>query len=95
MESDQVELPDTVSVPDDVLWQDVGGQVVLLNVRSGEFHQLDATASRMWVVLVDSPRVTSAADELLGVYDVEDEVLRRDLASLITRLVERGLLSTR
>jgi hypothetical protein len=93
MNPDQAELPKAVSVPDDVLWQEVEGQVVLLNIRSGEFHQLDEVGSRMWLLMAESRRLDTVTERLLAIYAVDDRALSRDLAEFISRLVDRGLLA--
>lgn len=86
-------LPAMVQVAPDVVWQEVEGQVVLLNLKAGRYWSLDPVGSRMWQVLQDHPEVAVASEDLLAVYDVEETTLRRDLARLIGGLVDAGLLS--
>ncbi|MGF1477877.1 MAG: PqqD family protein [Cyanophyceae cyanobacterium] len=82
-----------VSVPQEVLIQDVGGESVLLNLASEQYFGLDDVGTRMWTTLVEKTEVEAAYKTLLAEYDVEPEQLRRDLQQLIQKLVDHGLLS--
>ena len=80
------------SVPADVLVQELQGESVLLNVRSGRYFGLDQVGTRMWAALTTAESLQAAYDALLAEYDVEGERLERDLRALFERLVEHGLL---
>jgi hypothetical protein len=86
------ELPTTVSVPDSVLWQQVGDEIVLLDVDGGEYHSLNDVGSSIWRALDGHEDVTSAYEQLCETYEVDPEVLRSDLDGFIKRLVGMGLL---
>ncbi|HET6864629.1 MAG TPA: PqqD family protein [Solirubrobacteraceae bacterium] len=87
------ELPTTVSIPDSVLWQEVGDEIVLLDVEGGEYHGLNDVGSSIWRALEEHSDVSSAYEHLCGTYEVEPDVLRKDLDEFIKRLVGMGLLS--
>lgn len=86
-------LPTTVSIPDSVLWQEVGDEIVLLDVEGGEYHGLNNVGSRMWRALEEHRDVDTAYEDLCGTYEVDPGVLRKDLDEFIKRLVGMGLLS--
>lgn len=81
-----------VLVPDGILISQVGDESVILNLNSERYFGLDAVGARMWALLSTSDSIQSAYELLLHEYDVEPEVLRRDLDQLIEKLVEHGLL---
>ena len=87
------ELPTTVSIPDSVLWQEVGDEIVLLDVDGGEYHGLNDVASRIWLALEGHEDVTSGYEQLCETYEVEPDMLRTDLDEFIKKLVGMGLLS--
>lgn len=87
------ELPTSVSIPDSVLWQEVGDEIVLLDVEGGEYHGLNDVGSRIWRALEEHSDVGSAYEHLCGTYEVDPGVLRKDLGEFIERLVGMGLLS--
>ncbi len=69
------ELPAEVSVPEEVLWQQVEDRVVLLDLRSNEYHSLNESGSRMWMLLVESDDVAAALERLCTVYEAEPAML--------------------
>ena len=81
-----------ISVPADVLVQELEGESVLLNLRSERYFGLDEVGTRMWAVLSKSESIQQAYDTLLAEYEVEPDVLRRDLLNLIDKLIEHGLV---
>ena len=85
-------LPASVGLGNDVLWQHVDGQVVLLALNPGRYYALDRVGSRMWEVLLEDSDVGRAQERLSTMFDVDEATLRRDLAELITRLVAADLL---
>jgi len=79
-------------VPTDVLVQELQGESVLLNVKSGRYFGLDEVGTRMWNVLTTAASLQAASETLLAEYDVDAERLQRDLHSLVEKLVEHGLM---
>lgn len=88
------DLPATVRVPEGVLFRQVGGEAVLLELESGHYYGLDPVATSMWLLLSRRGRVETVLAELLDRYDVEPERLERDLTGFVIELVERRLLET-
>lgn len=81
-----------ISVPSDVLVQEVEGEAVLLNVNSGRYFGLDEVGNRMWVALTTSDTIQAGYETLLAEYEVEEDRLRRDMHELIEKLLEQGLV---
>jgi hypothetical protein len=87
-----VSFDERLSVPADVLVQELEGESVLLNLKSERYFGLDEVGTRIWAILGKSESIQQAYDALLAEYDVEPDVLRRDLLDLIDKLVDRGLV---
>jgi hypothetical protein len=81
-----------ISIPPDVLVSALAGESVLLNLKSEKYFGLDEVGTRMWGALTTSNSIQEAYETLLAEYDVEAELLRRDLSDLIERLAEQGLI---
>jgi Coenzyme PQQ synthesis protein D (PqqD) len=86
------EPPASVRVPESVLWQEVDGQIVLLDLDSDTYHAFNDVGSRMWRALDESGDTNAAFEQLRETYEVDETVLRRDLLRFVDRLVESGLL---
>jgi hypothetical protein len=85
-------LESRISVPEDVLFRDLGGEAVLLSLKTGKYYGLDEVGTRMWSLLVEHGRVEPAYRALLDEYDVIEERLRQDLLNLINDLAAQQLL---
>ena len=85
-----------VSVPSDVLVQDtLGDESVFLNLNTERYFGLDKVGTCMWKTLTTSESIQAAYEALLAEYDVEADLLRRDLIDLIERLLAQGLVEVR
>jgi coenzyme PQQ synthesis protein D (PqqD) len=87
-----VSFTDRIRVPRDVLISRLQEESVLLNLDNESYYGLDDVGTRMLSVLNSSDSVQSAWLQLVDEYDVDREVLRNDLVSLVERLLEQGLV---
>jgi len=87
-----ISFAERLILPEDVLISNVEGESVLLNLNSERYFGLDEVGTRMLSVLTTSNSIQTAYEALLEEYEVENEALRRDLAELIDRLIDQGLL---
>jgi len=81
-----------VAVPDHVLFREIDGEAVLLDLESERYFGLDPTGTAMWKAIVARPALGDAVGDLLALYDVDRSALERDLVELTARLVGHGLL---
>lgn len=87
-----VTLESGVNVPDNVLFQRLGDDAVILNVDTSEYYGLDEVGTRMWVLLAEHSRLGAAYDLLLEEYDVSSSELEDDMVSFVGDLVDHQLL---
>jgi hypothetical protein len=80
------------TVPTDVLWNEVEGELILLNLATEKYFGLDTTGAAVWAAVIGSPTIEDACRELLATYDVEPERLRTDLQDLLREMTRHGLL---
>jgi hypothetical protein len=80
---------------DDVLFQEVGGEAVLLKLASENYFGLDAIGTRIWTLLSKDPGLQRAFDILIEEYEVAPDVLESDLLALVDRMAEAGLVVVR
>jgi cell division septum initiation protein DivIVA len=81
-----------VLVPSDILISQVGGESVILNLKSEHYFGLDEMGTEMWAAITNSESIQTAYEKLLNEYNVEPEQLRRDLEDLLEKLVAHGLV---
>ena len=81
-----------VSVPTDILIRELDSEAVLLNLKSERYFGLDKVGTSMWMALCKFESITSAYEVLKTEYDVDADLLRKDLNALVEKLVNHGLL---
>ena len=81
-----------VEIGEDVLFQQLQGEVVLLNMASQRYFGLNEVGARMWQLLLESGNVDTVTDRLRETYDADPLTLRADLERLVGELVGAGLL---
>ncbi len=84
-------LDSTVKIRDDVLVQEIAGEMVLLDLRAQEYFGLDPVGTSIFKALQASGDLRAAFDGVLAEYDVESDVLERDVLAFVGTLVESGL----
>ena len=87
-----VSFADRVKVPEAVLISNLQEESVILNLDSERYYGLDNVGTRMYTVLTTSESIEAAYELLLEEYNVDKEVLRADLVTLIDTLLEQGLV---
>ena len=82
----------TVRIPDDVLFRSFGQEMVLLNLRTGQYHGLNDTGGRMLEVLVEVGDIDEAIKLIVAEYGCTVEEVSRDMAELCQALTQRSLV---
>ena len=80
------------AVSKDVLFQEVSGETVLLDLASESYFGLDEVGTRIWTLLNEGKTAVEMVAVLLEEYEVERETLEGDVRDLLTALIEAGLL---
>ena len=87
-----ISFTDRVTVPDGVLISRLQEESVILNLDSERYYGLDDVGTRFLSVLTTSDSIETAYEQLRGEYDVDPQILRADLLTLIENLIDQGLL---
>jgi len=85
-------LADQVTISREVLFQQVEGEAVLLDLASETYFGLDEVGTRIWQLLQGHSRLRTVFESLRDEYDVEPERLEQDLLKLIGELADAGLV---
>lgn len=80
----------------DVVWREVDGEVVLLNVVTGQYFGLDPVGSQVWILLQSAGSKGANLHTLSALVTAQFEVdlatAERDLTALINELHAQQLL---
>jgi hypothetical protein len=84
---------DTVLVTSsEVLFQEIGGESVLLDLASEQYFGLDAVGTRIWSLVDGHASLTAIHHALCAEYDAPADRIRADVLALAQRLLEAGLV---
>ena len=85
-------LNQKLSIPENVIAQELTGEIVMLDMESESYYSLNSVASRIWQLLTSLENVEASIQQLLQVYLVDEPTLHRDVTLLAQELVAEELL---
>jgi Coenzyme PQQ synthesis protein D (PqqD) len=85
-------LASKVKVPQHVVYRSFPSETVVLNLETGKYHGLNATAGHMLQALEQGASVRDAATVLAETFKQPQDVVERDLCELCRSLLQRGLI---
>lgn len=71
---------------------DVGGEIVILDLKSGVYHGLNEVGTRVWSLIQQPIFVQDIQQTLIQEYEVEPEICIQDLLILLNDLEAVGLV---
>ena len=74
---------------------DLGGEVVILNMKNGVYYGLDPVGARIWSLVQDSTTVKVLRDAIFNEYDVDADRCERDLLVLLQDLASNELIEVK
>ena len=85
-------MTDNLRISKEIIFQELEGEAVLLNMQNGIFFGLNPVAKRMWELLNELGQAEEVLKQLLQEYDASEEQLRKDLVDFIEKLKSKGLI---
>jgi hypothetical protein len=87
-----ISLDDRVRASADVIFRELDGELVLLDLATATYFGLGDVGARFWSLIQADGSLGRAFAVLRGEYDVAPDELERDLLRLVGELRERGLV---
>ena len=88
----QEDLAFEARISPDVLFRELVGEAVLLDLKSQRYFGLDEVGTRIWQLLDERRQTEAVLEAMLAEFDVEEGALRRDLAVFLHQLTDAGLI---
>ena len=79
-------------IAEDVLYQPVEDELVLLDLKSQKYYGLDSMGSRMWHLLLEHRSVGAVADRICEEYEADRHQVVRDVESMVRDFCAAGLV---
>lgn len=70
----------------------VDDHAVLLSVQAGAFFRLNQAGTEIWEMLIRPRRVAEIIDAILESYDVDSNIVTRDVTEFLETLIKRRLV---
>ena len=83
----------TYLIPEDVLTAHLAGEAVLLDLKTKQYYQLNATAARVWQGLEQALEPQRIVDALMQEFAVDAATAQREMERVIGDLRARGLVT--
>ncbi len=90
-----MDLDQKIIFSDTVFAQEVDGEMVLLDMESENYFGLDEVGTAIWQAMQEKETLKEVLEVLLEQYEVEAEVLERDLSDFVAKLLESGLVEVK
>jgi hypothetical protein len=71
---------------------DMGGETVILDLKSGTYYGLDVLGARVWSLIEQPASVVSIRDAIVADYDVDNATCERDILVFLQQMQEAGLV---
>ncbi|MGH9778508.1 MAG: PqqD family protein [Candidatus Acidiferrales bacterium] len=84
--------PGRVRPARDVVFRELGGEMVLLNLKSGVYYGLNESGTQMWTLLVELKDPGRVVEALEREYAASRAQLEGDLRELLGTLRAKGLI---
>ncbi len=89
----EITIDTRVKLSPDVLFQELQGDAVLLDMKSGVYFGLDHVGTRMWQLMADPKPLSAVVEVVMSEFDVAEDRCTEDVLALARKLAEQGLLS--
>ncbi len=89
-----LDIPSRVRIRDDVLYQYLQGETVLLDLASGTYYGLDSVGTRVWQGIEQHGQLNKVREAILNEYDVSEQQCDADLVDIVADLINKGLLES-
>ncbi|MFC3093319.1 PqqD family protein [Alteromonas sediminis] len=85
-------LPQRISLCESALVQSVSGEMVILDMESGQYYTLNTMATQIldWLKAGDS--VPEVVSKVCAEYDATEQDVTRDVQAMISTLLEKKLV---
>ena len=85
-----------VVIPTHVVWNDVGGEdLVLFDRADGSYHALNAVARTIWRGIAQGREIAVIVDELAHAHAQDESIIAADVRVFLTEAIQKGLLVPR
>ena len=79
-------------IKDSVVFRELDGEAVILDLDTGTYYGLNETGTRIWQLLGEGADTRAIVETVAREYDAEPAAIERDVARLLSELQARHLV---
>ncbi len=79
----------------DILFRELAGESVLLDLENERYYGLDEIGTRIWQLLGEAGRADGLLEAMLQEFEVGEVRLRQELGDFLHQLADAGLIELR
>jgi len=87
-------LPSEVSFcrSDDQVFAEVDGEIIMMDVVSGDYIGLNAVGSSIWGLIEVPKTLEQICAGLMGEYEIDEQTCRAETEHFLTSMSEKGMI---
>ena len=85
-------LDSVVKISDDVVFRDLHGEAVLLDLKTSLYFGVDSIGARTWNLIKEHNSLQTVCDLLMKEYHVDEAQCTQDLLKFVSMLEEKRLI---
>ena len=77
---------------DDYIFSAVGSEIVLMNIESGDYFELNESAKEIWHMVEEPSSEESLIERLMSIYDVDLDTCTREVRDCLEKMLVGGMV---
>ena len=86
-----IALDDRLAPSNEVVIRELGGESVILDLKSGSYYGLNGVGTRAWALMAEGKTLRDVHGVLAGEFDAAPNVIEGELLRFAAELYEHGL----
>lgn len=87
-----IELATVVQRSEAMLFNNIGDEVVMMDIEQGAYYGLEKVAARIWALTEQPASVAALCSRLTDEYEVAPETCRQEVTTFLGDLINHGIL---
>jgi hypothetical protein len=81
-----------ITISQDVVWRDMGGEIVILDLATQHYFGLTGAGNDIWHLIVEHGISEKIVERLIEKFEVEASVAQVDFDRIVHELAEKGMI---
>jgi len=92
VEKNKINIGTTLTRNPNQVFNEIDGEVLMLNVVNEEYYNLTGTAKIIWDILANKTTLKDIVNKLANQYEISTEDCLTDVKSFLEKLINKGIV---